>query len=66
MTAFDDKKEAADEVYTYLFENFTRYLYELFEHVLSGASEAEIDSLVAAAINPDKKGPFFAEVLDLN
>ena len=66
MTTFDDKMEKSDEVATYLSENFTRYLYELFEHALHGASDHEIDGLVATAIASANKDPFLAEVLDLN
>jgi hypothetical protein len=47
-----------------LTENFTRYLDELLTHVFEGASEAERDDLMAAAIT--ERTPFFDEVMDLN
>ena len=62
--AFDEKNAAATEVHTYLTENFTRYLDELLTHVFEGASEAERDDLMAAAIT--EKDDFFTEVMKLN
>ena len=45
-------------------DNFTRYLDELLQHVFEGASEAERDDLMAAAIN--ERTDFFDSVMDLN
>lgn len=66
MKRFDEKMEGSDEVFSYLEDNFTSYLYELFEHALTGASEHEIDGWVATAVNPDTKGPFIEDVEHLN
>ena len=66
MTAFDEKIETSDEVYTYLMENFSRYLIELFTHALPGASEHEVDELVGTALGTDVKMAFFDELEALN
>lgn len=62
--AFDEKNAAAAEVHTYLTDNFTRYLDELLSHVFEGASEAERDDLMYAAILT--KDSFFDDVMKLN
>jgi hypothetical protein len=55
---------AANEVHTYLTDNFYGYLDELLSHVYSGASGAEKDDLIAKAL--DTRNDFLADVLSLN
>ena len=66
MTAFDDKIESAEEVHRYLMENFSRYLGELLRHAHPGASEHEIDDLIATALDPATKQNFLDDIENLN
>ena len=47
-------------------ENYTRYLDELLSHVFEGASEAERDDLIAAALDGTMREDFLADVMELN
>ena len=64
--AFIDKTENATEVYTYLTNNYTRYLQELLDHILDGSTPDDRDFILATALDPDTKTPFLSDVLDLN
>jgi hypothetical protein len=64
--AFEAKKEDATEVHTYLTDNYARYLQELLAHILDGATPAEQDYLLATALDPEVKGPFLTDVMQLN
>lgn len=64
--AFEAKEEDATEVYTYLNDNYARYLQELLDHILADDSQEDRDYLLSTALNPSVKVPFLSEVQILN
>jgi hypothetical protein len=64
--AYEAKNEDAQEVHTYLADNYARYLQELLDHILDDDSQDDRDYLLGVALNPTTKTPFLSEVQILN